>query len=131
MNRFSFQQFAIIQADSAQQLTNKLNRKLYELKDKDPNVTFDGLTARISYYIEEPVTDSINTGFDNVGISFKCRDCPYFEPLKKRDGTPDRRTTFGLCSFAVDGQTISSAKACKKLFEMIKEKEVVLCLAKD
>lgn len=49
MRRESFQQFAIVAADSAQQLTEQLNAKLFELRNRRPQVTFDGLIARISY----------------------------------------------------------------------------------
>ena len=45
----SSQQFAIVAADSAQQLTDQLNEKLRELRDKSPTVTFDGMIARIQY----------------------------------------------------------------------------------
>ena len=37
----SFQQFAIVAADSAQQLSEQLNEKLYELRTKRPQVTFE------------------------------------------------------------------------------------------
>lgn len=131
MRGLNYQQFAIVQGNTAQQLTNRLNRKLYELRNSDPSVTFDGLTARISYYVTDTEDNPLETVFESSGLKLKCKDCPLFEPLKKRDGTPDRRTSFGLCRFAAEGQTLASSKACKKLFEMINDKEVKLCLAED
>ena len=128
MKEGSYQQFAIVQGDTAEQLTDRLNAKLYELRYKDPAVSFDGLIARISYYEKDPINES-PASFKNFGINFKCKECPYFEPLRKRDGTPDRRTSFGLCRFAPEGQTIGSARACDKLYEMIIDREVKLCLA--
>lgn len=129
MRRVSYQQFAIVQADSAQQLTERLNQKLYELKDKDPTVTFEGLIARISYYVTEEVEkkSSLETG----QFKFKCKDCPMFEPVRKKDGTADRRTTFGFCRFAEEGQTFTTSRACERLYEMIKDREVKLCLRED
>ena len=45
----SYQQFAIVVGDSAQSLTEQLNAMLYKLRGKHPNVTFEGMTARICY----------------------------------------------------------------------------------
>lgn len=47
MRSRSYQQYAIVAADSAQTLTEQLNAKLIELRDKNPTVTFEGLIARI------------------------------------------------------------------------------------
>lgn len=129
MRVLSYQQFAIVQADTAEHLTERLNRKLYELRDKDPVVSFEGLIARISYHVDETIDDPVKATFESKSIKFRCKDCPHFEPLKKQDGTPDRRTTFGFCRFAPEGQTIATSTACDKLYDMIKEREVKLCLA--
>ena len=131
MRVVTFQQFAIVQGNTAEQLTNRLNEKLYELREKDPSVTFEGLTARVSYYVTETEEDTPEAVSRRTGLNLKCKDCPFFEPLRKKDGTPDRRTTFGLCRFAAEGQTIASSKACTRLFDMINEREVKLCLTED
>jgi len=129
MKRVSYQQFAIVQADSAQQLTERLNQKLYELREENPTVTFEGLIARISYYVTEEVEKK--SSLETTQFKFKCKDCPMFEPVRKKDGTADRRTTFGFCRFAEEGQTFTTSRACERLYEMIKDREVKLCLRED
>lgn len=129
MRRMSYQQFAIVQGDSAQQLTERLNQKLYELREENPTVTFEGLIARISYYVTEEVEKK--SSLETTQFKFKCKDCPMFEPVRKKDGTADRRTTFGFCRFAEEGQTFTTSRACERLYEMIKDREVKLCLRED
>lgn len=129
MRRMSYQQFAIVQGDSAQQLTERLNQKLYELREESPTVTFEGLIARISYYVTEEVEKK--NSLDTAQFKFKCKDCPFFEPVLKRDGTADRRMTIGRCPFAPEGHTLTYSNACERLYEMIKDREVKLCLRED
>lgn len=129
MRRMSYQQFAIVQGDSAQQLTERLNQKLYELKEKDPTVTFEGLIARISYYVTEEVEKK--NSLETTQFKFMCKDCPFFEPVLKRDGTADRRMTIGRCPFTPDGHALTYSNACERLYEMIKDREVKLCLRED
>ena len=128
MRRVSYQQFAIVQGDSAQQLTERLNQKLYELREENPTVTFEGLIARISYYVTEEVEKN---SLDTTQFKFKCKDCPFFEPVLKRDGTADRRMTTGRCPFAPEGHTLTYSNACERLYELIKDREVKLCLREE
>ena len=130
MRRMSYQQFAIVQGDSAQHLTDLLNQKLYELRDKQPTVTFEGLIARICYKEEENALEPADKTTGKT-LNLKCKDCPMFEPVRTKDGRPDRRTSFGFCRFASEGQTIGDMSACSKLFKMINEREVKLCLRED
>ena len=130
MRRMSYQQFAIVQGDSAQHLTDLLNRKLYELRDKQPTVTFEGLIARISYNEEATVIEPTDNQ-TGPALNLKCRDCPMFEPVRTKDGKPDRRTSFGFCRFAAEGQTVSEMNACSKLFKMINEREVQICFREE
>ena len=64
----SYQQFAIVSGDSAQSLTEQLNAKLRELKDKDPVVTFEGLIARISYVEREEKPEDMDENAPFVSI---------------------------------------------------------------
>ena len=130
MRRMSYQQFAIVQGDSAQHLTDLLNRKLYELRDKQPTVTFEGLIARISYK-EETTAFEPDDGQSGPVLNLKCKDCPMFEPVRTKDGRPDRRTSFGFCRYALEGQTVAGMRACNRLFEMINEREVKLCFKEE
>lgn len=125
----SFQQFAIVQADSAQVLTEKLNAKLYELRQKNPTVTFEGLIARISYTETLEECENLTDEYKLKGVNLTCQDCPLFRPLKKADGTEDKRVKWGDCEHAHMGRTCRDGRACDKLFQMINSGEVRLCLA--
>lgn len=127
----SYQQFAIVTADSADILTEKLNAKLIELKDKHPNVTFEGLIARISY--EESITkpESIADEYEAAGVNFICEDCPMFSPITKADGSEDRRIKWGDCPIASYGRTNRTSRACDRLYQMINSGEVRLCLSTE
>ena len=133
MRRESYQQFAIVAADSAQALTEQLNAKLVELKDKRPQVTFEGLIARISYTEEASFIEDISDEYAAVGIKLKCQDCPIFKPVRKMDGTIDKRAKWGGCEYSPlgYGQTTKCSSACNRLFEMINSGEVRLCLAES
>jgi hypothetical protein len=125
----SYQQFAIVQGDSAQQLTEQLNAKLYDLRTKRPVVTFEGLIARISYEEEVVTPENLEDEYSLKGVRLSCQDCPFFEPLLKKDGMPNRAAKRGDCRFATYGFTHRDSSACERLFQMINNGEVRLCLA--
>ena len=129
MKRERFQQFAIVASDSAQVLTDKLNEKMIELKDKHPVVTFEGMIARISYEESYTEPESIEDEYRAIGVSIRCGACPYFEPVRKADGTVDERSKWGDCPHAHYGRTSKGSAACEKLLRMLNEGEVKLCLA--
>ena len=122
----SYQQFAIVVGDSAQSLTEQLNEMLYKLRGKHPNVTFEGMTARICYdevdYEPEPEEEEKK-------VELFCQDCPYFVPVLKADGTIDRRSRLGGCPYTKYKKTQRNARACEKLINDINNGEVKLCLA--
>ena len=124
----SYQQFAIVAADSAQQLTDQLNAELVRLKDKDPTVTFEGLIARIQYTEREDVPESLAEEYEMQGVRLTCEDCPYFVPLLKSDGSEDKRARFGGCPWMESKRTARVSRACDKLFQKISNGEVELCL---
>lgn len=129
MRRESFQQFAIVAADSAQELTERLNAELYKLRDKQPTVTFEGMIARIRYTEEIQVKETLSDEYAGEGIKLTCQDCPIFKPVLKADGTPDARVRWGDCPFCEYGRTSRDSAACERLFHMINSGEVRLCLA--
>ena len=126
-----FQQFAIVQGDTAQSLTEQLNAKMRELAGKNPTVTFEGLIARISYVEDERVPESMADEYEAKGVHLFCEDCPKFQPDMKADGTVDKRSKKGHCPFAHYGMTFKNSPACDKLFEMINTGEVRLCSAES
>lgn len=131
MKSLSYQQFAIVTGDTAQLLTDRLNAKLYELRDKNPVVTFEGLIARISYVESHRINEDVVDEYEEQGVRLSCQDCPYFKPILKADGTEDKRVKWGDCEFSHHGygRTSRNSAACKKLFEALNSGEVRLCLA--
>lgn len=131
MRTESFQQFAIVAADSAQSLTEQLNAKLYELRNKSPRVTFEGLIARIQYTEERVETASLADEYEAQGISLTCQDCPYFEPIRKADGSVDRRIRWGECQYSESGRVGRDAAVCDQLFKQLNSGIVRLTLSDD
>lgn len=126
-------QYAIVTADSAKELTERLNAKLQELMGKRPKVTFEGLTAHISYMERAEIVEDLADEYELEGVKLTCQDCPMFKPILKRDGTRDSRTRWGDCPLCRDtfGRTARDSRACKTLFQMINSGEVKLCLAES
>ena len=126
----SYEQYAIVVGDSAQTLTDELNRKLLELSDKRPTVTFEGLIARISYTVTEREPEDIVEDYEARGVNLTCQDCPFFVPKTNGDGSIDRRAKWGSCHLTNDLANRDS-RACDKLFQMINNGEVRLCLSTE
>lgn len=124
----SYQQFAIVAADSAQSLTEQLNAKLRELADKHPTVTFDGMIARIQYEISESEPESIADEYELQGVRLTCQDCPFYSPILKADGTIDGRIKYGDCPFAEYGRAYRDSQACMTLLQKLNNGEVRLCV---
>ena len=123
----SIQQFAIVRSDSASAFEGELNARIMELSDKNPIVKFDGLTAYISYTETVKIPEDVYDEYELKGVSFRCEDCPMFDPIRKEDGTEDRRVRYGNCELAKYGRTMKDAEACDQLFTMIGNGRVGLC----
>ena len=124
----SYQQFAIVAADSAQQLTEQLNAELIRLRDKKPTVTFEGLIARIQYVEDEFIPEDLAEEYEVRGVHLTCEDCPFFCPAIKADGSRDLRAKWGGCHLKEDGMAKKSTRACEKLFQKLNNGEVKLCV---
>ena len=129
MRQESYQQFAIVAADSAQTLTDQLNAKLRELADKNPTVTFEGLIARIRYEERRTVPEDLGEEYELQGVRLTCQDCPFFEPILKADGTVDGRMKWGDCPHTESGRVFRDSRACTRLYQMLSSGEVRLCLS--
>lgn len=131
MKRSSYEQFAIVAADSAQVFTQKLNAEIFRLKDNDPVVIFSESAspfyARIKYTVSTETPETIAEASAVEGVSFVCLQCPFFKPVLKEDGTIDKRVKWGDCEHAEFGRTYKTTPACEKLYELIKEGDVKLC----
>ena len=127
MRRESYQQFAIVAADSAQLLTEQLNAKLKELRFKHPTVTFEGLIARIQYTENESVPEGLEDEYELRGVRLTCQDCPFYEPILKANGELDGRVKYGNCPYKEHGRTYRDGGACEMLFQKLNNGEVRLC----
>lgn len=131
MVRRSYQQYAIVTGDTAQQLTERLNDKLIELRDKDPVVSFEGMIARIQYTERETVPDSLSDEYELQGVRLTCQDCPFFCPVLKADGSVDLRAKYGGCHLAEDRMARKDSRACEKLFHMLNDGRITLCVESE
>ena len=126
----SYQQFAIVQSNSASAFEEELNARIRELSDKSPVVKFDGLTAYISYTEMVRIAENMSDEYELRGVTLRCEDCPMFAPILKEDGTEDKRVKYGDCELAKYGRTMKDSRACEQLFTMIQNGRVGLCWKK-
>jgi hypothetical protein len=133
MKSVSYDQFAIVSADSAPLFNQQLNAEIYRLKDKFPSVQFSESTspfyAQIKYRETDKTPETIEDVYELAGACFVCAQCPYFEPDRNNDGALDMRSKKGNCKHPDSefGRAIRDAAACDKLYELIAEGGVKLC----
>ena len=127
MKAQSIQQFAIVQSDSAAAFEEELNARLMDLSEKNPKVSFAGLTAYISYFETVCIPESIADEYELRGACFHCEDCPEFQAALKADGTEDTRLKYGECQYAEMRRTRRDAKACDMLYKLIRDGRIGLC----
>lgn len=130
MKAQSFQQFAIVQHDSAAAFEEELNARIRELSDKSPVVKFDGLTAYISYTESFRVPESLADEYELHGVEFRCEQCPEFTPILNKDGTENKVVKYGECQFASMGRTYKHSRACDLCYQMIRDGRIGLCYRK-
>lgn len=130
MKRSSYEQFAIVSADSASLFTERLNAEVYRLRNNDPVVKFSEsipLYAQIKYIVTTETPETVSEEAEVNGVNFVCLQCPYFKPALKANGEVDKRVKWGDCEHTELGRTLKLAPACDKLYELIKEGDVKLC----
>lgn len=126
----SYQQFAIVKADTAQLFTDALNSKMYELRQKHPTAEIKSDSfAVISYTETSSRPEDVSEEYELEGLRITCKDCPLFEPIYKADGSEDQRIKYGNCPLCEFGRTSRTAKPCNELFSMINNGRVRLCLS--
>ena len=126
----SYDQFAIVSADSASLFNQQLNETIRRLKDYNPVVKFSEsipFYAYIKYTVNENTPETISEASEAEGVRFVCSQCPYFKPALREDGEIDKRVKWGDCEHAELGRVLKTASACDRLFELIKEGSVKLC----
>lgn len=130
MKRSSYEQFAIVHADSASLFNQQLNEEIRRLKDNKPVVHFSEsipFYAQIKYIIEEEAPETVAEASAVEGVRFVCAQCPYFKAPLKDDGTEDKRCKYGDCEHTELGRTFKSSPACEKLYELITEGGIRIC----
>ena len=126
----SYDQFAIVSADSASLFNQQLNEEIYRLKDLNPVVKFSEsipFYAQIKYRVNEAIPETVAEASEIEGVHFVCSQCPYYKPALRADGEIDRRVKWGECEHADLGRVLKEAPACDRLFDLIKEGSVKLC----
>ena len=130
MKRSSYEQFAIVHADSAPLFNQQLNEEIRRLKDNSPVVHFSEsipFYAQIKYIVNEETPETISEASEMEGVRFVCAQCPYFKAPLKDDGTEDKRCKYGDCEHAELGRTFKKTAACDRLYDLIKEGGVKIC----
>ena len=123
-----YKQFAFVEAADLDCFEIKLNEKMEELADHDPEAEFypdEPMLARISYMKEKVVEEE---AAEERGIRFTCGDCPMMQHIMKRDGTPDLRRAYGNCDFGEMGRVYKTTPACSHLYRMIGDGRIRLVL---
>lgn len=128
MKEQTYIQFAFVAGETPEALTEKLNGKLYELRGKNPVVSFEGLMAQIKYTERDEIPESIGEEYSLKGVRLTCKRCPYFIPTTKADGTEDARAKWGMCPMSPNKRTTKDGPACDILFESISSGLVKLTL---
>lgn len=130
MKRSSYEQFAIVHADSAPLFNQQLNEEIRRLKDNSPVVHFSEsipFYAQIKYVIDEEAPETVAEASAVEGVRFVCAQCPYFKAPTKDDGTEDKRCKYGDCEHTELGRTFKNSPACEKLYELIAEGGIKIC----
>ena len=128
----SYQQFVIVEADTAALLTDQLNATIKRLRGKRPVADIkSGRLAIVSYTEDSFDPEDIGEALELEGLKISCQDCPLFTPIYKADGTEDRRIKYGNCPECDFGRTFRNSRPCEKLFKMINSGEVKLCLSTE
>ena len=129
-----YQQFLTVKADAPEIFTEDLNKAIYELRAKSPVVHFsetDPLCAYISYTEHYQSPETLADVYELQGVRFTCEMCPIFSPIRKKDGTIDKRLKIGDCPECELLRTYKDSPACVKLYQMLRDGRVRLIKAED
>lgn len=121
-------QFETVHEKDPMILKAKVNESVMEHRNEKPAVTWEnGTTARISFLKLVRLFEEERELF----AKFTCGECPLYKPQRKKNGEEDARSKHGGCVFAMDGRTGRDTAACEKLYEMIKNGMIRLCLSEE
>lgn len=133
MRMSTYRQFEIIRAESPEAFTDKLNARLYELRQNFPEVTFSEagkyLIARISYVQRDKVPEDLGDVYEMQNVRFTCQDCPLFKPINNKNGTLNMRVKYGNCEYSEYGRTYKDSRCCDMLYTLLRNGTVQLVMA--
>ena len=129
----SYKQFEVIREKSPEAFTEKLNKKMYELRHNFPEVKITeadcSLIAQISYVETERSAEDLADVYEMQNVRFTCQDCPMFKPILNKDGTPNLRVKYGKCQYAEYGRTYKDSRCCDMLYALLRNGTVQLVIA--
>lgn len=132
MRNESYKQFATIRANTTEKFDAELNQKMRDLKWKSPEVSFreEGayMIAHISYTESTNIPEDLGDIYEMQNVRFTCQDCPMFQPIKNKNGSPNMRVKYGDCPYAEFGRTYKESRCCDTLYKLFRTGEIQLCL---
>lgn len=113
-----FNRIEVVSEVSPQTFQDKLNETYQRLAGRKFEQSLynnqNGFTAYITYEEIEQTPECLKDEYEIKGISFKCGDCPYFEPINNYEG---------MCDFC-RGKLRKNDKAdCGAFWQYMEEKE--------
>ena len=88
-----YQKIAVVSDSSPGDFQDKLNDLFMELEGKKFNTQLfnneNGFSAYITYEEVEKIPECLKDEFDLKGITFTCKECPYFESINRFEGECD------------------------------------------
>lgn len=111
-----FPQIAVVESESAVDFQNKFNSTIRQLAEKNPEyriIEKDSFCAIITYTEKERVIENVKDEYNEAGIHYRCKHCPYLEDPK------DKRIKY--CECGIKGATHKDHEACVIFYEQLKE----------
>ena len=126
MNYKTIKQLEVISELDPRVFQEKFNTFMREHPDAEVQImNVNGMhTAYITYVYEEEEPETVADQFHIEGIYWHCRNCPEFQPLKKADGTIDRRAKRGKCDYSEYGTANKDIECCELVYKWLMQGKV-------
>ena len=122
MQEHTCQQIRVISCRDPDEFQRTFNEAMQELASSNPDVKFNttmGHCAYITYKKTTYVPETAEDEFAQIGISYRCRNCPEFKWHLNQDGSITRTQKRGGCRISKYGTTSSDTHACEYLYRSI------------
>lgn len=116
MKIISYPQIAVVEAETAVDFQNKFNSIIQELAEREPAYRFiesKPFCAIITYTEKKKIIENVMDEYNESGIKYKCKHCPYLEDPQ------DRRIKYCVCSY--EGSTHKDKDACLTFYQHLKD----------